>query len=197
VNIFEECDNSLSQEYQKVYVRGKCVHFSPNIINKFLGINESCATEPKVTENQVSKEITANHVKVWPNKGKISFGKLSVKYVILNRIAAINRMPTTHSSYVATGLGKFIYLVGTKTKMNIGKYVFEQTVKHAKSYAVKCPKAFPTMLCGIMLDQHPSLITAADIPERGSLLSPCTLSCYVPIMFQTLSEHLEIYLLQD
>jgi len=173
VDIFEECDNSLNQEYHKMYVRGECVYFSPNIINKFLGINEPCATEPKVTKNQVCKEITANHVKDWPKKGKISSGKLSVKYPILNRIAAINWVPPTHSSDVATGLGKFIYLVGTKTKMNIGKYVFEQTVKHAKTDLVKCLIAFPTLLCGIMLDQHPSLITAADIPEKRE--SPLTL----------------------
>jgi len=117
VNISEECDNSLSQEYQKVYVRGECVHFSPNIINKFLGINEPCATEPKVTENQICKEITANHVNVWPKKGKISSRKLAVKYVILNQIAAINWVPITDSSDVATGLRKFIYLVGVKTKV--------------------------------------------------------------------------------
>jgi len=130
VNIYEECDNYLSQEYQKVYVRGNCVHFSPNIIKKFLGINEPCATEPNVAENQICKQITANHVKVWHKKGKISSGKLSVKYAILNRITAINWVPTTHSSVIATGFGKFIYLVGTKTKLNIGKYVFEQTIKH-------------------------------------------------------------------
>jgi len=29
VNILAECDNPLSREYQKVYVRGECVNFSP------------------------------------------------------------------------------------------------------------------------------------------------------------------------
>jgi len=38
VNIPENCDNPLSSEYQKVYVRGECVNFSPNIINRFLGV---------------------------------------------------------------------------------------------------------------------------------------------------------------
>jgi len=57
--------------------------------------------------------------------------------------------------------------------MNIGKYVFEQTIKHAKTDVVKCPIAFPTLLCGIMLDQHPSLVTAADILEKRE--SPLTL----------------------
>ena len=167
VNISEECDNILSQEYHKVYVRGECVQLSPNIINKFLGINESCVAEPKVTENQIYKEITANQVQVWSKKGKISSGKLSVKYDILNQIGAINWVPATHSSDIATGLGKFIYFVGTKTKMNIEQYVFEQTVKHAKTDVMKCPIAFPTLLCGIMLEQYPSIITVVDILEKG------------------------------
>jgi hypothetical protein len=105
-------------------------------------------------------------VKVWPKKGKISTGKLSVKYAILNRIGAVNLVLTTHSSDIATGLGKFIYFVGTKTKMNIGQYIFEQTVKHAKTDVVRCPIAFPTLLCGVMLEQHLGLITAVDVSEK-------------------------------
>ena len=112
-------------------------------------------------------------MQVWPKKGTISFGKLSVKYAILNQIAAINWVSTTHSSDVATGLGKFIYLVGTKNKINIGKYVFEQTVKHAKTDAVKCPIAFPTLLCGIILDQHPNIKIVNDVPSKRE--SPLTL----------------------
>jgi len=57
--------------------------------------------------------------------------------------------------------------------MNIGQYVFEQTTKHAKTNVVKCPIAFPTLLCGIMLEQYPSLITVADILKKMD--SPLTL----------------------
>ena len=124
-------------------------------------------------DNQVSKEITANQVKIWPKNGKISSGKLSLKYAILKKIGASNWAPITHSSNISTGLAKFIFVVSTKTKMNIGQYVFEQTVKHAKTDAEKCPIAFPTLLCGIMLDQHPSLITAIGNPEKRE--SPVTL----------------------
>jgi hypothetical protein len=81
----------------------------------------------------VLKEITANQIMVWPKKKKISSGKLSVRYAILNRIVAVNRVPTTHSFDIATGLGKFIYVVGSKSKMDFGTYIFEQTVKHAKT----------------------------------------------------------------
>jgi len=90
VNISDDCDNSLSREYQKVFVRGECVNFSPNIINKFLGVEEINIPKLEVTDNQVCKEITANKIKVWPKKKKISSRKLFVKYAILNRIAAVN-----------------------------------------------------------------------------------------------------------
>lgn len=98
----------------------------PNIINKFLGIDEVDTAELEVTDNQVCKEITANQVKVWPKKGKISSEKLSVKYVILNRIVASNWVPTTHSSDIATSLGRFIYFAGTKTRINVGKYILSK-----------------------------------------------------------------------
>ena len=173
VNVSGDCDNPLSQEYHKVYVRGECVNFSPNIINRYLGIEEAGAAELKVTDDQICREITANKVRVWPKKGKISSGKLLVKYAILNRIDASNWVPTTHSSNIATRLGKFIYSVGTRTRMNLGKYVFEQTVKHAKTDAVKFPIAFPTLLCNIMIEQRPSLVTIVDTPMKRE--SPLTL----------------------
>jgi len=74
---------------------------------------------------------------VWPKKKKISYGKLSVKYDILKRIVDVNWVPTIHSSDIATGLGKFIYVVGSKSKMDFGAYIFEQTVKHAKTNAIR------------------------------------------------------------
>jgi len=161
-----DCDNPLSREYQKVYVRGKCVNFSPNIINDFLGADVKGAAEVEATDNQINQEITTNQVMVWPKKGKISSSKLSVKYAILNRTGAANWVPTTQSSDISTGLAKFIYAIETKTKMDFGRYVFDQTMKHAKTDVVKFPIAFPTLLCNIMLRQHPGLITADDLPMK-------------------------------
>jgi len=46
-------------EFQKVYVKGECVNFSPDIINRFLGIDKEGVTELEATGNQVSREITA------------------------------------------------------------------------------------------------------------------------------------------
>jgi hypothetical protein len=90
VNIGEDCDNRLSKEFHQVFVRGKCVKFSPAVINNFLGRREDGYSELKPTNNQVCKTITANQVKVWPLKGKVPSVMLSVMYAILNRIGAVN-----------------------------------------------------------------------------------------------------------
>ncbi|KAL5133640.1 hypothetical protein HKD37_03G006932 [Glycine soja] len=172
VNIPSDITNRKSDEYQRVFVRGKCVRFSPAVINKYLGRPTDGVVDITVSEHQIAKEITAKQIQHWPKKGKLSAGKLSVKYAILHRIGAANWVPTNHTSTVATGLGKFLYAVGTKSKFNFGNYIFDQTVKHSESFAVKLPIAFPTVLCGIMLSQHPNILNYTDsVMKRESPLS--------------------------
>ncbi|KAH1266167.1 hypothetical protein GmHk_01G001720 [Glycine max] len=172
VNIPSDITNRKSDEYQRVFVRGKCVRFSPAVINKYLGRPTDGVVDITVSEHQIAKEITAKQIQHWPKKGKLSAGKLSVKYAILHMIGAANWVPTNHTSTVATGLGKFLYAVGTKSKFNFGNYIFDQTVKHSESFAVKLPIAFPTVLCGIMLSQHPNILNNIDsVMKRESPLS--------------------------
>ncbi|KAK2382851.1 hypothetical protein QL285_070364 [Trifolium repens] len=174
VNIGEDCDNRLSKEFHQVFVRGKCVDFSPAVINRFLGRREDGYSELEPTNNQVCKTITANQVKVWPLKGKVPSVMLSVKYAILNRIGAINWVPTTHSSTIATSLARFIYAIGIGTEANFGSLIFDQIVDHGKSWAVKLDIAFPSLICGIILDQHPNILLPEDEPCKRE--SPMTLS---------------------
>ncbi|KAL5180766.1 hypothetical protein HKD37_01G001833 [Glycine soja] len=172
VNIPSDITNRKSDEYQKVFVRGKCIRFSPAAINKYLGRPTEGVVDIAVSEHQIAKEITAKQVQHWPKKGKLSAGKLSVKYAILHRIGTANWVPTNHTSTVATGLGKFLYAVGTKSTFNFGNYIFDQTIKHSESFAVKLPIAFPTVLCGIMLSQHPNILNNIDsVKKRESPLS--------------------------
>jgi hypothetical protein len=166
VNIPDDCNDPMSPDYHTVYVRGRKIKFSPVIINKCLGIDKSPRTDGDLNYNKVCKVLTANHIKVWPRKGTISAVNLSVKYAILNRIGALNRVPTTHASDIAMSMAKIIYCIGTKTKMNIGAYIFDQTVRHGRSDAVKLPIAFPTLLSSIILDQQPDILTTTDAPKK-------------------------------
>ncbi|XP_045793135.1 uncharacterized protein LOC123888206 [Trifolium pratense] len=157
VNIPVGCDNPLDKEFQKVFVRGKCVTFSPSMINKVLGNADDPHPDIDVSDNVVCKTITTEKVKTWPKKAKVPAVKLTQKYAILNRIASVNWVPTTHASDIATNLGKLIYMIGTGTKFNAGLYIFNQVVQHAKTSVTKQPIAFPTLICDIILSQHPNI----------------------------------------
>ncbi|CAJ2667740.1 unnamed protein product [Trifolium pratense] len=128
------------------------------------------SVEPKgeleVANDVVSAEITAGKVKVWPKKKLIPTSKLNVKYAILNRIGSINWVPTKHATNVATNLGRFIYAVGTKVDYDYGTFIFDQTIKHIRSTAVKMPIAFPSLLCGIILAQYPDIKVVTDTPKK-------------------------------
>ncbi|MCI28940.1 envelope-like protein, partial [Trifolium medium] len=97
VNISEDCSEG-SEEFRKVYVRGRCVNSSPITINEYLGRSETIETEEVDLLGDVTEIITGGQEKQWPKKGLLSTGKLSVKYAILNKIGAVNWTPTNHSS---------------------------------------------------------------------------------------------------
>ncbi|XP_050875270.1 uncharacterized protein LOC127078899 [Lathyrus oleraceus] len=152
VNISKECDNKRSKEFRKV--------------------NEEEQAEVEVFDNVICKEITVKQVKEWSKKGKLSASALSVKYDILHRTRAANWVPTNHTSNIASGLGKFIYILGTKLSFDFGSCVFDQTMKHMTSYDVKVSIAFPSLTCGVILSQHPSILISYDsIYKRDPPLS--------------------------
>ncbi|XP_050875920.1 uncharacterized protein LOC127079579 [Lathyrus oleraceus] len=104
MNISKECDNKSSKKFRKMYVRGRCVDFSSEIINMFLGRNEEEQAEVEVFNNVICKEITAKQVKEWETKGKLSASYLTVKYVVLHRIGVTNWVSTNHTYTIAIKL---------------------------------------------------------------------------------------------
>ena len=69
VNIPKDCVSPMSKEFKKVFVCGKCLEFSPEVINRFLGRNEEACVKFEVTNNQICKEITTKQVKQWGGGG--------------------------------------------------------------------------------------------------------------------------------
>ncbi|XP_050876646.1 uncharacterized protein LOC127080363 [Lathyrus oleraceus] len=166
VNIPEDISDKNSKEFCKVYVKGKCITFSHTVINNFLGRNNEATGELEVTDNQVCREITARQVKVWPVKKHLPAGKLTVKYAILHKIGVANWVPTNHISTIANTLGRFIFAIGTKVKFDYGRFMFDQIIKHATTNVVKLPIDFPSMIYGIILNQHPGILCSNDLPSR-------------------------------
>ncbi|XP_058774636.1 uncharacterized protein LOC131648922 [Vicia villosa] len=139
VNLSEDCGNSRSVDFRKVFVRGKCVSFSPSVINNFLERTDGAQPELEVTDN---------------------------------KIEAAKWVPTNHKSTISVVLGRFLYVVGTKANFDYGTYIFDQTMKHAGSFSIKGPIAFPSLLCGIILNQYPNILNEHDtVCKRESPLA--------------------------
>ncbi|PNX87357.1 envelope-like protein, partial [Trifolium pratense] len=172
INVAADCNDPASPEYRQIFVRGKCVQFSPTVINQYLQKSPDEVAPLKATDNEICKVLTGGRIKVWPSKAKLSATSLSPFFAVLNRIAAHNWVPTTHSGDVARGLGKFIYAVGTKANFDYGAYFFQETLSHALTYAVEKPVALPTLLCNIILEQHPDILRSTDVPcKRKGVLA--------------------------
>ncbi|XP_050915928.1 uncharacterized protein LOC127131027 [Lathyrus oleraceus] len=89
VNLFEEYADGKSKEFRKVYVRGKCVNFSPSVINKYLGRPDVAEPELEVTDNKICQVITANqHAGSFSVKGPIAFHSL-IYGIVLNQFPNI------------------------------------------------------------------------------------------------------------
>ncbi|XP_058733123.1 uncharacterized protein LOC131604717 [Vicia villosa] len=172
VNLSQDCGDGRTDDFHKVYVRRKCIDFSPAVINLYLGRDAEDQPELEVTDNEVCNVITGGKVKKWPIKSKLSASLLNGRNALLHKIGAANWVPTNHTSTIAVGLGKFIYAVGTKTKFDYGTYIFDQTMRHAGTSATKLPIAFPSLICGIILKQHPGILKSKDsVCKRESALS--------------------------
>ncbi|XP_058747195.1 uncharacterized protein LOC131620207 [Vicia villosa] len=63
VNLSQDCADGRTEDFHKVYVRRKCIDFSPTVINLYLGRDAEAQPELEVTDNEVCKVITGGKVK--------------------------------------------------------------------------------------------------------------------------------------
>ena len=122
------------------------MEFSPKAINRFLNRSEATVNEEQVSLETIANVLTANQMNEWPASGTIPCSKLSVKYAILHKIGAADWGPSSHTSSVPTSMARLIYAIGTKSDIDFGTYVFDQTMKHGDLFAVKMPIASPCLL---------------------------------------------------
>src|ERR1044072_7529503 len=162
INVGPEVSKPGHADYFKVCVRGQSVEFSLVVINKFLGRSEEVVNEEQVSLESIVKELTANQVTQWPTTGTIPCSKLNVKYAILHKIGAANWAPSSHTSSVPASMARLIYAIGTKSAIDFGAYVFDQTMKHGDSFAIKMPISLPCLLTELILSQHPDLLRADE-----------------------------------
>ncbi|XP_057445590.1 uncharacterized protein LOC130737756 [Lotus japonicus] len=169
VNILADCDDASSAEYRKVFVGGKCINFSPEVINAFLGRSPVAVAQGEPDLNRVVTTLTGKLVRKWPKKGLLPSWRLTAKYAVLYKIGTANWMATNHLSGVTPSLARMLHLIGIAGEFDFGKLLFEQTLKHVGSYAVKLPILFPCLLSEIIAHQQPTIVRADESQGKKPL----------------------------
>lgn len=119
--------------------------------------------------HEMASVITGKLVKKWPKKGLLPSGKLTAKYVVVNKIGAANWLATNHTSGGTPQLARLIFLIGTGAKVDFGQHVFEQTIKHVGSFVVKLPIMFPYLLIELILQQNPGILKDDELQGKKVL----------------------------
>ncbi|CAJ2637491.1 uncharacterized protein LOC123886451 [Trifolium pratense] len=57
-SVVEAIEYAASPEYRQVFVRGKCVKFSPTVVNQYLQRNSDEVADLKVTDNEMIADLT-------------------------------------------------------------------------------------------------------------------------------------------
>ena len=63
-------------------------------------------------------------------------------------------------------LACLIYQIGTRSSFDFGNFVLDHLAKHAKSFAVKLPIGFPSLITGIMLKQNKNILRSTNVVEK-------------------------------
>lgn len=90
INILKEFNNAGSKDFGKVHVCGCCFGFPHTIINEYFGRGNLITKDRIPPLKVIAQEITGSVYEIFPRKGLIHIGSLSVKYVILNIIGVFS-----------------------------------------------------------------------------------------------------------
>ena len=177
VNLPNQIDDATSPNFQEVFVRNKCVEFSPKVIHEFLGSQIPTAEDQMTTRIELVKELSGGKdEKGCPKTGLYRASLLSSKYFVLHKIEIKNWLPSSHSTGVSLALAQFLYMIGTGRSLDFGKFFYFQILKHAGSEAIKLLIAYPAMIRGILLRQHADLLSPEELKACSSASGKITFS---------------------
>ncbi|GAA0149462.1 hypothetical protein LIER_08624 [Lithospermum erythrorhizon] len=145
-----------------VKLRGHVFKFNPTLINKHYGFRDEGATSATLKLADIIEELTGKALTAWPTKGQLQASHLSLKYVVLHKASIANLVPTSNNTNVTEALGIMLYVMGTEHVLNVGKIIFDQIVDHAKTGAKLKPIGFPSLICSLLITQHPTVLKKED-----------------------------------
>uniref|UniRef100_A0A9I9E9W6 Putative plant transposon protein domain-containing protein n=1 Tax=Cucumis melo TaxID=3656 RepID=A0A9I9E9W6_CUCME len=165
VNLLDEFIDPGGANYQTVHIRGFKFLISSVVINGFLGntVDFDCSPSCPTTEVLVTV-LSGGTLSTWPVNG-IPAAALRVKYAILHKIGIANWFPSSHASSIFAALGTFLYQICNDDKVDTGAFIYNQLLRHVKSFGVKVSIAFLRLFSSLLLHLNGAVLTTIDAPE--------------------------------
>ncbi|XP_019057028.1 PREDICTED: uncharacterized protein LOC109116322 [Tarenaya hassleriana] len=139
-NITKKIVKAGDPMYHRVYIRGKILHFSPAVINKFLGLKNTVVTTMDELDREIDHkelEIALTNIFYEKRKGEISPVELNFEASVLFKIARANWLPTQRSSLIHKRLAVLIYCVKKGIKINYGNMIFDHILERALNFRAR------------------------------------------------------------
>ncbi|KAA0059174.1 F5J5.1 [Cucumis melo var. makuwa] len=136
----------------------------------------SVPTEPKASRKkgqQLRRNITteASRKKIPLNIPSVPIDGISFhlkenvqrwKFVVQRRIA--DEFPSSHASSVSAALDTFLYRICNDDKVDASAFIYNQLLRHVRSFGVKLPIALPRFFSGLLLHLNVAVLTTSDAP---------------------------------
>ena len=123
--------------HELIFVRGDTYDFSSILIGSILCTKVVRSSRTKQLDlgldmNMVTKELTGNLMLVWHELNVLTSALLTLKYVILLKIAVANWMPRLHITTISKDFAVLLYAIGTNVPFDMANVVFQVIVSYAE-----------------------------------------------------------------
>ncbi|XP_019168533.1 PREDICTED: uncharacterized protein LOC109164454 [Ipomoea nil] len=153
-NLNDEIDILTGPRPMQIFIRGRWYVFGPDMINEYYGL-PAVQEEAVIDWDLVARTLTGGQTEAWPtgDKDYLQSSHLTSRYVILHRLALHNWLPSAHFHTVGKLLAGFLFRIGTKMQLDLGKWIYYHilTLIHPREQKVRLP--FPNLIYGILTTQ--------------------------------------------
>ncbi|GAA0140183.1 hypothetical protein LIER_01582 [Lithospermum erythrorhizon] len=157
-NLSKDIADPSNPMFHKVKLKGQVFEFTHVLINMHYGRHNEGITGSTLKLYDIIKTLIGNALSAWPTKGQLQDFFLSLRYVVMHKVAIANLVPTSNNTNVSEVVGRMMYVMGSEQEMDSGRVIFDQIVDHSRTRAKLKPIGFPSLICSILIPQHPEVL---------------------------------------
>lgn len=172
--------DSTSNNYHKVFVRGKLFDLSPEIINCALD-RKSLGSEVEyvnlstyaVDFDLVIEEVTGENSYFWPEDiAEFASSNLTLKYSVLFALAIRNWLPSSHRTIVGRDTAKLLYLIGARRQVDFGEFIYSKVYDYIGNLGTAKKLIYRGLIFQILTSQGVESFSSDSLPFCLGALRP-------------------------